>query len=459
MAVIVLLANGLLQQMVQPIAFGATLELNPLVVLIATIAGGCLFGMLGLILCAPLVSAAVHIARRLSGARARPVPAEPEAPPACAGGGSGLVTAAPPIAPPGMAWIPGGAFRMGSEDFYPEERPVREVAVGGFWMDEHPVTVAEFRRFVKATGYVTVAERPLDPALYPDADPEQLSPGSLVFRPTRGPVPLDDYRAWWAYVPGACWRRPEGPGSDTYTRARHPVVHIAHEDALAYARWAGRALPTEAEWERAARGGLDGATFAWGDDQLPGGRHMANTWQGEFPWRDLRARRPRRHLARRRVPAQRLRALRRVRQRLGVDGRPLPGRARPAHGACCAPAPEDRIPRMVIKGGSHLCAPSYCLRYRPRRARPRPSRARRATSASAACCARHSGAPCGVLGVAMQLPPPDPNESFSTPPDEDVRMPGPDRRPPDGPAEPRGGALSKALLDWRPGALIVVARH
>ena len=275
------------------------------------------------------------------------------------------MTAAPVSAPPGMAWIPGGTFAMGSEDFYPEERPVREVAVDGFWIDEHPVTVAAFRRFVKATGYVTVAERPLDPALYPEADPAELTPGSLVFRPTRGPVSLDDYRAWWAFVAGACWRRPEGAGSDTYTRARHPVVHIAHEDALAYAAWAGRALPSEAEWERAARGGLEGATFAWGDDELPDGRHMANTWQGEFPWRDLR-----------------------------LDGfagtspvgafppngfglsdvcgnvwewtaDPYPVEHEEGHGAGCAPAPQDRFPRMVIKGGSHLCAPSYCLRYRP----------------------------------------------------------------------------------------------
>ena len=263
-----------------------------------------------------------------------------------------------------MAWIPGGSFRMGSEDFYPEEQPVRAASVEGFWMDLHPVTVAEFRRFVKATGYVTLAERVPDADAYPDADPSQLVPGSIVFRGTRGPVSLDDHDAWWAYVPGASWRRPEGPGSDTYTRARHPVVHVAHEDALAYARWAGRALPTEAEWERAARGGIESATYAWGDDPLPGGRHVANTWQGEFPWRNS-----------------------------ALDGHvgTSPVGAFPANGyglfdvtgnvwewtadefaqmgaddgACCAPEHGGGTARKVIKGGSHLCAPSYCLRYRP----------------------------------------------------------------------------------------------
>ena len=178
---------------------------------------------------------------------------------------------------------------MGDERFYPEERPVREVSVDGFWIDERPVTVAEFRRFVKQTGHVTVAERPLDPADYPDADPALLKPGSLVFRATRGPVDLSDARNWWQYVPGANWRRPEGPGSDTYARARHPVVHVAPEDAEAYAAWAGKALPSEAEWEYAARGGLEGAVFAWGDDLAPGGQMMANSWQGEFPWQNLMA--------------------------------------------------------------------------------------------------------------------------------------------------------------------------
>jgi sulfatase modifying factor 1 len=263
----------------------------------------------------------------------------------------------------GMVWIPGGTFAMGCESFYPEEAPVQDVAVDGFWIDERPVTVAQFRRFVKATGYVTLAERPLDPADYPGADPASLTPGSLVFRPAPGPVDLGDYRAWWEYVPGARWSNPEGPGSDTYTRGRHPVTHVAYEDACAYAAWAGKALPTEAEWEFAARGGLSGATFTWGDEYVDG---MANTWQGEFPWENELTD--------------------------GYAGT-SPVASFPANGyglydmagnvwewtsdryserhdvkPCCGPRddrPDAHIPRRVTKGGSHLCAPNYCLRYRP----------------------------------------------------------------------------------------------
>jgi formylglycine-generating enzyme len=252
---------------------------------------------------------------------------------------------------------------MGSEDFYPEEAPCRRVAVDGFWIDARPVTVAEFRRFVKATGYVTVAERPLDPAAFPGADPDELVPGSLVFRPTRGPVDLRDFRNWWAYVPGACWNRPEGPASDTYSRARHPVTHVAYEDAEAYASWAGKALPTEAEWEYAARGGLEGATYAWGDEPFPGGRPMANTWHGEFPWQNLSPHGFAGTSAVASFPPNGYGLF-------DVTGNVWewtcePFEAPGTGAACCAPDAPEEVPRRVIKGGSHLCAPNYCLRYRP----------------------------------------------------------------------------------------------
>ncbi|HEX5808172.1 MAG TPA: SUMF1/EgtB/PvdO family nonheme iron enzyme [Anaerolineales bacterium] len=183
----------------------------------------------------------------------------------------------------GMIWIPGGTFQMGSDDFYPEERPVHRVAVDGFWLDEHPVTNAEFRHFVETTGYITIAERQPDPKDYPGVDPAFLVPGSLVFRRPPHRVNLRDHRAWWAYVPGASWKHPEGPASTVADRVDHPVVHIAYEDARAYADWAGKSLPTEAEWEFAARGGLENAAFVWGDEFALQGKLLANTWQGEFP--------------------------------------------------------------------------------------------------------------------------------------------------------------------------------
>jgi formylglycine-generating enzyme required for sulfatase activity len=187
-----------------------------------------------------------------------------------------------------MVWIPGGTFLMGSNAHYPEEAPAHRMGVEGFWIDRTPVTNSQFLKFVKATGHRTLAERPADPALYPDALPERLVPSSIVFVPPAAPIGLADPYQWWQYVPGANWRHPEGPGSSIKGRETHPVVHIAYEDALAYASWAGKALPSEAEWERAAWGGLEGVDYAWGNELHPGGLPQANTWQGPFPHQNTR---------------------------------------------------------------------------------------------------------------------------------------------------------------------------
>ncbi|TXG90087.1 formylglycine-generating enzyme family protein [Rhodococcus rhodnii] len=278
-----------------------------------------------------------------------------------------------------MTWIPSGTFWMGSEDFYPEERPVHRVTVDGFWMDTHPVTVAQFRRFVKDTGHVTTAERQPAAEDYPDAAPELLKPGSMVFTPPPTAVPLDDYRRWWQYVPHADWRHPEGPGSNVGGRERHPVTHVSYLDALAYARWAGKDLPTEAEWERAARGGLDRKPYVWGDEPEPGGRPAANVWQGRFPWENLAT-----------DGFERTSPVKKFRPNgfglFDVAGKVWEwtrdhytashadsGRELAPTSSCCVPrnpvAPppdaDEAFARRVVKGGSHLCAPNYCLRYRP----------------------------------------------------------------------------------------------
>ena len=186
--------------------------------------------------------------------------------------------------PQGMVWIRGGTFQMGCRDCgMPDTLPVHTVSVDGFWMDATPVTNVQFAKFVEATRYVTVAEKKPDPRDLPGVAPEALVAGSAVFTPPKNPVPLDDIGNWWTYVPGANWQHPEGPSSDIRSRMDHPVVHIAYEDAEAYARWAGGRLPTEAEFEYAARGGLEGKRYAWGDELKPGGRYVANIFQGHFP--------------------------------------------------------------------------------------------------------------------------------------------------------------------------------
>lgn len=266
-----------------------------------------------------------------------------------------------------MVWIVGGNFLMGSDKFYREERPVRPASVDGFWIDPHPVTNAQFEAFVDATGYVTVSERAPDPALYPDADPDLLVPGSLVFTKPDGPVGLRDYRAWWAYVPGACWRHPTGPESRISGLEDHPVVHVTYEDAAAYAEWADKALPTEAEWEFAARGGLEGATYPWGDEFMADGRHLANTWQGRFPFENLAEDGFERTSPVAFYPPNGYGLYDMVGNvwewtMTPYDNSPVATEQK----SCCLPTGEAaKSFRLVVKGGSHLCAPNYCLRFRP----------------------------------------------------------------------------------------------
>lgn len=284
----------------------------------------------------------------------------------------------PPIK--GMVWIPGATFTMGSDHHYEEEAPAHKVAVDGFWIDPHPVTNAQFQKFVKATGYVTFAERPANPDDYPGADPKLLQPSSIVFTPPSGPIDQGNHYNWWTYVPGANWRHPQGPGSSIKGREKHPVVHVAFEDVQAYVAWTGQTLPTEAEWELASRGGLEGKAFAWGDELYPNGKFMANTFQGQFPYHNS-----------------------------CDDGfeHTSPVGSFPANGyglydmignvwewttdwfqehgqirkpPCCTlenprggdreasydpSLPHVQIPRKVVKGGSFLCTPDYCKRYRP----------------------------------------------------------------------------------------------
>jgi len=280
-------------------------------------------------------------------------------------------------------WIPGGEFVMGSDGHYPEEAPARTVQVEGLWIDRHQVTNARYGAFVEATGYVTVAERPLDPADFPGAPAENLVPGSMVFTRTPGPVDLRHLSQWWTWTPGASWQRPEGPESDLVGREQHPVVHVACEDAEAYATWAGLVLPTEAEWERAARGGLNAMTYTWGDEPEQPGERRANYWHGDFPWRadpgygataavgsfppngyglaDMAGN----------VWEWTADWYQEHRWEDGAPGCvPRDPRGGTPEQSLDPAQPRFRVPRRVVKGGSFLCADSYCRRYRPAARRP-----------------------------------------------------------------------------------------
>jgi formylglycine-generating enzyme required for sulfatase activity len=280
--------------------------------------------------------------------------------------------------PPDMVWVAGASFVMGSDNHYPEEGPAHEVSVDGFWIDATPVTNAQFQRFVATTGHVTVAEQTPNAADYPGAKPELLVPASAVFRRPEQRVDLRNHYNWWTYVPGADWRHPRGPESSLDGLDDHPVVHVAYADAAAYARWAGKKLPTEAEWEMAARGGL-ATEYAWGSELNPEGLFMANTWQGEFPIENLMSdgfetTSPVRHF-----PANGFGLYDMIGNvwEWTTDWYSTRHRAK-GHGCCVLVNPRGgeretsydpqipvRIPRKVMKGGSYLCAPNYCRRYRP----------------------------------------------------------------------------------------------
>lgn len=273
-----------------------------------------------------------------------------------------------------MVVIPSGVLLMGSEDFYPDERPVHERPVAAFSIDRYEVTNEDFALFVDETGYVTVAEREMLAKDFPGADPADLVPGAMVFTPTSGPVDLRNWRNWWRWQPGAWWRAPFGPGSTIDDRLRHPVVHVCFEDAAAYASWSGARLPTEVEHEYAARGGLVGATFAWGDDTYPDGVARANSWLGRFPYENqgVGGTAPVGS-----YPANGYGLFDMTgnvwewtsdyytQRHLRLSDRPVDAGKRANLLATASAEPGFPTPRRVLKGGSHLCSPDYCLRFRP----------------------------------------------------------------------------------------------
>jgi formylglycine-generating enzyme required for sulfatase activity len=280
-----------------------------------------------------------------------------------------------------MVWLPGGQFRMGSDTHYKEEAPAHEAMVSGFWIDRTPVTNRQYAAFVEATNYVTVAEFTPRAEDYPGALPEMLKPASLVFVPTSGPVRLDDWSQWWQWTFGADWRHPTGPGSNLDNLWDHPVVHVALADVEAYAAWAGKQLPTEAEWDYAGWAGNWAHEFAWGDELEPDGMHMANVWQGNFPYENSLADRFLRTSPVGSFSPNRFGLYDMIGNvwEWTADWYTRSHVAAPAK-ACCVPSdmrdvarrgsqdpnlPAIPIPRRVLKGGSHLCAPNYCRRYRP----------------------------------------------------------------------------------------------
>jgi sulfatase modifying factor 1 len=267
----------------------------------------------------------------------------------------------------GLIELTGGVFRMGSREFYPDEGPVHDERVEPLAIEQHPVTNAQFAEFVADTGYVTMAERPLDRALFPDLADEELEPGALVFTPTPGPVDLSNWRQWWRWSVGADWRHPYGPESSIEDKADHPVVQVAYPDAEAYASWASRRLPSEAEWEYAARAGST-TTYAWGEEVRPDGQLMANTWQGQFPYQNTGAAGWIGTSPVGSFPANDFGLV-------DMIGNVWEWTTTTYHARhvttspCCGPASQSAndqtTTRKALKGGSHLCAPEYCLRYRP----------------------------------------------------------------------------------------------
>jgi formylglycine-generating enzyme len=283
---------------------------------------------------------------------------------------------------PGMLWLPGGEFTMGSDRFYPEERPARRVRVPAFRIDRHPVTNRQFAAFVAAAGFRTFAEIAPTVADYPGLPECMAKAGSLVFESPPARVALDDPTQWWKFRFGACWRQPLGEGSSIVGLEEHPVVHVSYSDADAYASWAGKALPTEAEWEYAARGGLECAEFAWGDELYPQGAMLANLWQGSFPRRNELRDGWQRTSPVQAFPPNGFGLFDMIGNvwEWTADWYSLPAdRRQPARGCCVPKDPRTTSEdggrgaagarlggaRKVLKGGSHLCAPNYCQRYRP----------------------------------------------------------------------------------------------